>query len=156
AGYEALKAFDVDGATAPVRKAMIDWPDKRNDLQTRLDGLKSLQTQGEQLWDSTASIRTAAQENKLTDTGYAAFFSSADHLDRVSRQVQDGAASLNALSAQLYASWDKMVAGADREDGYREKVRTVRTEFPDATLAGGKTTSEEHWRTIDAEEYREA
>src|SRR5205807_7659062 len=41
-------------------------------------------------------------------------------------------------------------------DGYREKVRVVRTRFPDGTLAGGQTTTDEKWEPVDSARFREA
>ena len=156
ASYDALKAFDLDAATAPVHKAMVDWPDKRADLQTRLDGLKDLQSQGDKIWESTARIRTAAAANTLADSDYSTFFTDADRLDQLARQVKDGAGALNTLAGQLYTSWDKLLADVERDDGYREKLRIVRTRYPDATLTHGETSNEEQWRTIDSAEYRDA
>ena len=65
ASYDTVKAFDIDQATTPVHKAVVDWPAKRDDLQTRVDSLKKLQTDGEHVWDSSAPLRSAAEANKL-------------------------------------------------------------------------------------------
>ena len=154
--YDAVKAFDIEAATAPTRKAMVDWPDKRTDLQARLDGLNDLKAQGDKIWESTERIRSAAAANALAEPDYPAFFTEADRMDQVAQQLKDGAGSLNTLAAQLYSSWDKLLADVDRDDGYREKLRTVRTRYPDATLTHGEVTNEEQWRSIDSAEYREA
>lgn len=37
--YDKLHPFDREAATAPVRKAMADWPDKRADLESRLQSV---------------------------------------------------------------------------------------------------------------------
>ena len=53
ASYSEIQSFDVDAVTAPVRKAMVDWPEKRSDLESRLNGIKELQSKGRQVWDSS-------------------------------------------------------------------------------------------------------
>ena len=63
---------------------------------------------------------------------------------------------MNALAGQLYTSWDKVLVDLEDDHGYREKLRTVRTRFPDATLVGGQTTTEEKWEPVDSARYREA
>ena len=42
--YDKLHPFDKDAATAPVRKAMVDWPDKGADLQSRLESVHDAAT----------------------------------------------------------------------------------------------------------------
>jgi hypothetical protein len=154
--YEAVKTFDIAAATLAVHKAMVDWPAKRDDLQSRIDSLKKLQSNGEQIWDSSATLRSAAEANKLTGSDYATLFSEADHLDAAARELKDSSGTLNTLAGQLYTSWDKLLVDLDQDDGYREKLRIVRTRFPDATQSGGQTTTEEKWETIDAARYRDA
>ncbi len=155
AAYDSLKAFDIAAATAPVQKAMIDWPAKKDDLQGRLDGLKVLQTQGEQVWDSTAPARAAAEAKNEAGLDYTALFSASDRLDAASRQLKQSADSLNALAGQLYTARDKILVDVDDGDGYREKIRAITTTFPDATLTNGQTKSEERWETIDESRARE-
>ena len=154
--YEAVKALDPDTAIAPVHKAMVDWPAKRDDLQSRVDSLKKIQADGEQTWESSAPLRSAAESNKLTAADYATLFSEADQLDATARQLKDNAGTLNTLAVQLYTTWDKLLVDLDEDDGYREKLRIVRTRFPDASQAGGQTTTEEKWEAIDSAQYRNA
>jgi len=65
ASYDAVRTFDVDAATVPVRKAMIDWPDKRDDLEKRLNGIQGTWNRGPADWDSSAPRREAAAAGKL-------------------------------------------------------------------------------------------
>jgi hypothetical protein len=157
ASYEAVKAFDLDSATAAARKAMTDWPAKKDDLTGRLDALKSQQAEAEKIWSSTAAMRAAAEARKTEGFDYPTFFGSADRLDAIGKDLKQGAASLNDLAGQLYTSWDKVLVDAGKDRGsYREKFRIVRTKFPDATLANGQTSSEEKWQSVDHAQYREA
>ncbi len=148
-GYAAVNGFDIDSATPQVHKAMTDWPDKRADLQTRLDALNKSRQEGRELWESTAKLRSAAAANQLTGDDYATLFNAADRLDALARQLPESAAPLNALAAQLYTNWDKILADLDSDRGYREKVRIVR-------VASGQTTTEEQWKSIDRAGFEDA
>lgn len=118
ASYEALHAFDVSAATEAVQKAILDWPAKKDDLSRRLEQLKTIQAQGEQVWQSTSSLLPmAAEATTPADFDYATFFQRADALDQAGRGLKDGAATLTALSAQLYANWDKLLVDLDEDNG---------------------------------------
>lgn len=161
ASYESLHAFDVDAAVAPAKKAMVDWPSKQTDLENRIAQLRSLKQQGEQAWDSTAQLRAAAESrpqsgNVPGDFDYATFFQKADAIDTASRQLKESAASVDQLAAQLYTSWDKMLVDADDNHGAREKVKFVRTKYPDSTLMNGQVSTEEKWTEVDSAALRNA
>ena len=147
ASYETLQSIDAD--TATVRKAILDWPAKRDDLQTHLAGIENLKTQGRQIWESTAMLRASAAENKLADSEYEELLSQADREDVAARQAKESVAALDALAGQLYVSWDKVLLEVEPGRDAREKIRIVRTRFPDASLTQGETTSEERWETAD-------
>lgn len=155
ASHESLRALDLDAATAAARKAMADWPAKRSDLEARIDALKTAQADAETAWDRGAQLRAAAEARRLEDFDYGAFFQYADQIDSALRQLQDGVRSLNTLAAQLYVSWDKLLEDVDRRAS-REKMRIVRTQYQDATLSGGVTSSEEKWQPVDPAGVREA
>jgi hypothetical protein len=152
--FDALRSFDVDAAVQPARKAMVDWPAKQSDLQSRIDALNAVRSSGEAAWNASAPLRSAAEAGRLDDFDYATFFQQADRVDAAARELKEGAQSLNTLAAQLYVNWDKLLLEVDA-DAANEKIRIVRTKYPDATLAGGETTSEEHWEKMDAAQARE-
>ena len=154
--YDGLQAVDSDAALAPVRKAMLDWPAKRDDLQTRLDGLKDFEAQGQKIWDSSATLRSQAEARGLADSDIETLLSEADQLDATARQAREAVAADDALAGQLYESWDKLLLDVERGRDARQKVRLVETRFPDATLAHGTTTSEERWEPLDAFRTRDA
>ena len=90
------------------------------------------------------------------DFDYATFFQKADAVDTASRQLKDSANTVDQLAAQLYTSWDKMLVDVDDNHGAREKVKFVRTKYPDATLANGQVSSEEKWVEVDSAALRNA
>jgi hypothetical protein len=147
ANYEKIDAFDVEASAAAARKAILDWPGKRADLEQRLAGLSALQQEGRQLWDGTAELRAKAEANQTAGLDYSSLFQAADGLNRIAKQLPERAAAANTLAAQLYESWDKLLL---EEDSGRRRVRVVRTRFPDATLANGQASQEERWETAPA------
>jgi hypothetical protein len=148
--YEALESVATDSNEASIRKAMGDWPAKSRDLQTRLDALSDLEKQGQRVWDSSAQLRDSAAKNNLADSDIETLSSDADQLVSFSQQARDALAADNALAGQLYVNWDKLLVEVDRGREPREKVRIVRTRFPDSTLTHGQTTSEERWEPLAA------
>jgi hypothetical protein len=144
--YESLEALDADAGAGQVRKAMTDWPAKRQDLQTRLDALKDYKTKAQGIWDSSAELRAAAEKGNLPDSQLETLSSDAEQIDTLAREGKEGIAADNALASQLYTSWDKLLLSVEDQ---RQKVRIVRTRFPDATLTHGETTSEERTEPLD-------
>jgi hypothetical protein len=148
ASYEALEHIDTSETAAPIRKAMTDWPAKRDDLQARLDSVNDLKAQGQKIWDSSAELRAAAENKRLPDTDIDTLLDQADRLDTLSHQATDNLNTAAALAGQLYVGWDKLLLEAETGRDPRQKVRIVRTRFPDSTLAHGETTSEERWEPL--------
>ena len=147
--YEALEHIDTSEAAAPIRKGMNDWPAKRDDLETRLNSVNDLKAQGQKVWDSSAELRAAAENKRLPDTDIDTLLDQADQLDTLSHQATDNLKTAAALAGQLYVGWDKLLVDVETGES-RQKVRIVRTRFPDSTLAHGDTTSEERWEPLDS------
>ena len=66
---------------------------------------------------------------------------------------------IKALTGQLYTSWDKILVDLrDRRSGgsrdYEEKIRTVKTQLPDASGKDGDTTSDESWVEVSRATYQ--
>jgi hypothetical protein len=148
ASYEALEHIDTGDAAAPVRKAITDWPAKRDDLQARLNGLNDLKTQGQKVWDSSAEARAAAESKRLADADIDTLLNQADQIDSLAHQANDNLSTTVALANQLYVGWDKLLLEVDSGRDPRQKVRIVSTRFPDASLAHGQATSEERWEPL--------
>jgi hypothetical protein len=156
ASYEAVHSFDVDAAAAPAKKAELDWPAKRDDIEGRLNQIRTLKSQAEQAWDSSAKLRADAEAGHVEDLDYAALFQDADRIDDAARQLKPDTDSVDQLAAQLYTSWDKLLLQVDDNHGVREKVRLVKTSYKDATLANGQTASEERWEDADSARVKDA
>ncbi len=153
--YDALHAFDVDAALMSAKKAELDWPAKRDDIETRASQLKDLKKQGEQAWDSSAPLRAQAEAQNLSNFDYGTFFQDADRVEEAARQLSAGAGGVDQLVGQLYTSWDKLVLDVDDNHGLREKVRIVKTKYKDSTLAAGEASSEERWEEAEGARKRD-
>ena len=156
ASYDALQAIDTGDAIERVRKAMVDWPAKRDDLQKRLEGLKELKAPGQNIWDASAGLRASAEANSLADSDVATLLSQADKMDEAARQAKESVAAIDALAAQLYVNWDKLLVGVDHGRDPQQRVRIVRTRYPGAALEHGETTSEERWEPLSTFRARDA
>lgn len=153
--HDAIDAFDVNAAASAASKAEVDWPAKKADLDTRLAALTALKADAGKLWTDTAAIRAQAAQPKPENLDYAALFQSADQLDQTQSRLTSGAAGVNALAGQLYDSWDKLLLEVSDDDGYKQRVRVVRTHFADASLTNGKVTQDEKWEPLDSSLGRE-
>ncbi|MBI4906688.1 MAG: hypothetical protein HY820_23875 [Acidobacteria bacterium] len=151
ADYDALHAFDVEPAAAPVRKAMTDWPAKRSDLEARLAALTALKTSAEQTWNTSADLRAQVQKGDAGSIDYPALFQLGDRLDQAERQAREGTETVKQLADQLYVNWDKLLVDVEHD---RQKIRLVRTRFADAALKDGQTSQEEKWERIEPAQSR--
>jgi hypothetical protein len=156
ATYNAIKSFDIDDATSTAQKALVDWPVKKDDLQNRIDAIKKLKAQAQQTWDASAKLIADAESKKIAGAEYGQLFDAADKLDSINRDLKERSAAVNTLAAQLYTSWDKVLVDLDKDNGYRERIRTVTTRYPDATLSNGKVSSQEAWQPVDESQFKQA
>lgn len=149
--YQAIHAFDLAPLTATVVRAESDWPDKKTDLESRLTAVRSAVSHSDELWQSTAASRSAAAAGRIDGRDAGSLLASADDLDAAAASLPKQAADLQALTGQLYDSWDKVlvdmeVRGFGGGRDYNQKIRTVRTHQ-------GATTSEEQWVGVSPATY---
>jgi hypothetical protein len=157
--YQTLRQVDLLKVTAAVQKAEGDWPEKRSDLESRLVAVVSKPAEAEKVWQSTAEMRRKVAANDLVGLDYAGLISAADSLHQTSADLPRQTADLQAQAGQLYDAWDKILVDLDIRRGgdlryYEEKVRTVRTHFPDAASKQGQTTSDEQWVEVSKAQYQ--
>lgn len=156
--YDAIHGFDFTPIAAAVERAEADWPDKKADLETRLSGLKAVQSRGEQVWQSSADLRREAAANDYAHLNFGALGGDADALHTAAADLPQRSASLAALSGQLYNSWDKILVdmeerGRGKSKTYDQNIRTVITHVPDAASKAGTTTSGDQWVDVPKPTY---
>jgi len=157
--YGQIRAFDIAPAAAAATKAGRDWPAKKPDLDSRLNAIKSMPDRAEQQWPATAAAREAAAGGRITGPQVATLVEADDVLADTAKDLAQNADELNALSGQLYFTWDKVledleVSNRGSDAIYREKLKTVRTHFDDSAAKQGETSSDERWVDVSPASYR--
>jgi len=151
--YQAVHAFDLAPLKAAVARAESDWPEKKADLEARLASVTGLAGQADSVWQSTAKARAQAAAGPPADFDAGAFLTAGDELHSDADSLPKKSAELQALSSQLYDSWDKILvdmqtrgSGSSRE--WQQKLRTVRTHLADASAKTGTTAAQEQWASV--------
>jgi hypothetical protein len=150
--HDVIHGYDLGPVTAAVQKAETDWPDKKADLDARLAAERDLATEGDRLWDSTADPRRQAAAGNLANLDYGTLLGAAGQLHADAAALPANAAQLQSLSAQLYTSWDKVLAdmetrGIGTSKEYDQKIETVKTQQ-------GTATSDERWVAVPPSTYQ--
>ncbi len=156
--HQALQHADFAAVTATVQKAEADWPAKKVDLETRLTALRAIPVEADKAWVSSEPLRRQVASRNLAGLDYGTLLSDAETLHDAETSLPGRITELQSLSGQLYTSWDKILIDLqDRKSGgtrdYEEKLRTVKTRFPDATGEKGVTSSEEAWIEVSRGAY---
>ncbi|MCU1325442.1 MAG: hypothetical protein JWN34_812, partial [Bryobacterales bacterium] len=157
--HQKLGTADIKPVAQLVEKAERDWPTKKNDLDSRINALRSAPERAETQWQSSAAAREAAAAGKASGPQIASLIAADNAL---SDAVAGNAArtdEIKALTGQLYDSWDKILEDLDEVDRgpdkvYREKLKTVRTHFIDVPLKKTEVSSDSKWVEVPASAYR--
>ena len=156
--YNAIHAFDLGPVANAVQKAETDWPDKKTDLDTRLQNLHNTVSSAEQTWQAEAADRRGAAAQDWGHFEFGSLVAAADSLKTGAADLPHQAADLQALSGQLYDSWDKILVdmetrGIGGARSWDQQIRTVRTHLADAADKTGVVTSDEKWVDVSQATY---
>src|SRR5450759_4877967 len=157
--YASVHAVDLAAAAAAAQKAQADWPEKKNDLDSRLATARGILSRSDDLWQSTTEARRAAAANDYNKVDFGTLFAAADTLKTGAADLPKQAEQLKTLSAQLYESWDKVLVdmetrGSGNARAYDQKIKTVRTKVVDATGKASTATSDEKWVDVSKAQYQ--
>src|ERR1035437_2032338 len=157
--YKAIHAVDLAAAAAAAQKAQADWPEKKNDLDSRLATARGILSRSDDPWQSTTEARRAAAANDYNKVDFGPLFAAADALKPGAADLPKQAEQVKTLSAQLYESWDKVLVdmetrGTGNAREYNQKIKTVRTKLTDATGKAGTATSDEKWVDVSKAQYQ--
>lgn len=150
--FEALSSFDVESAAAPVRKAMVDWPEKRQDLESRLAGVNAIKSRATEVWNNTAEPRAEAEKKDYAAVDYGVLIGGLRALETPSTDIKRAVDTTNALASQLYLGRDKVLLDLD-DSGPRQRVRVVETKYTDASLQNPQVSNTERWESIDENRF---
>jgi len=157
--HDAVHGYDLASLSATVQKADADWPEKKADLDARLAAERSLVAEGDRLWDSTADSRRQAAAGNLANLDFGTLLGAAGQLHASAAALPTQAAAIQSLGAQLYTSWDKVLAdmetrGIGSSKEYDQKIETIKTRVPDAAAKTGDATSDERWVEVPLSTYQ--
>lgn len=149
--HDAVHAFDFAPVQEAVRRAATDWPDKKSDLDGRLQALQAIPADSDTAWQSVSEARTKPD--------YAALYAAEETLRQDSTNLPKQAQDLKNLSGQLYVSWDKILEDLDdnhqgNRRTYEEKIKTVNTRLTDVAAKTSEVSSSEKWDEISEDRYR--
>lgn len=154
ADYQTVHGYDFSNAAAAVQKAEVDWPQKKGDLDTRLEALRGLPAQSDSLWQSTAAARKEAAAGNYASADLGGLLTAADTLHATATDLPKKSDDVKALTGQLYTSWDKLLV--DMESGshaWKQKIRTVTTKVESPAAQNGATTQDEKWVEVPRNTY---
>jgi hypothetical protein len=151
--HDAARGADFTEVTNTVEQAEQDWPAKRADLDQRLQSLKTATDRAEQQWQATEAERQAASEGKASGSQVATLIQ-ADEVIEAAANLPAAEQQLEALCGQLYYASDKVLEDLDQEHQgpslvYREKLKTVRTQFAEAGDKSPQTSTDVDWVNVE-------
>ncbi len=157
--YDTICHFDLAPVTKDIEQAEHDWPAKKAALEERLNALRAIPKQVETEWESTQPLREAAAAGKADGKQLATLIQTDETFAGDENALPAKSAQLESLSGQLYYAWDKILTDLDEpryggEQVFRERIKTIRTHFANATAKNGETTSEERWVKVSEPEFR--
>jgi hypothetical protein len=158
ADYQAVHNFNLAPVTAVVQKAETDWPAKKPDLDARLASLNGVISTADSNWQASTEARREAAAGDFAHLNFIQLSTAKSSLDSAAAQLPRQAADLQALTGQLYYSWDKILVDMEQRGhggnrSWDQKIRTIKTQVPSAAAAAGTTTSEEQWVDVTKAKY---
>ncbi|MGI8989115.1 MAG: hypothetical protein ACR2I2_05970 [Bryobacteraceae bacterium] len=134
-----LKSLDLAPIVATVQNAESDWPEKKADLEQRLDAVKDEAEQARKLAGGETTVLRPDPVRQAIE---------------LPSQIDQ----LKNLTGQLYDSWDKVLVDLEVRRGgesrdYNEKIKTIRTHLIDVEAKKAETTSDEKWVSVPQSTY---
>lgn len=156
--YDDIHDADLNAVTQTVQKAELDWPAKKDVLESRLAALRDPISDGEQQWMATGSARQDANAGKATGPEIATLIEANEALESDDTKLMRGAGAIKAQCGQLYYAWDKILADLETSHRgldtiYSEKIKTVRTHFVDVADKKTEVSSDDRWIDVSSSSY---
>ena len=127
---KSIQEFDVARVQTIVDKAAVDWPEKKNDLTSRVKSLEDLKSSGLDLWESTAEARSRVANKQYEADDLSTLIEAANRLKSVRETLQNAPTALASLVDQLYWSWDKVLVDLEIVEGstvvFHETLQTTK------------------------------
>jgi hypothetical protein len=156
---DSIKAIDLTPAVKAAEKAEVDWPAKKEAIESRLALLRAMPENANAKWQATDAARKDATAGKASATEIATLIQADDVLSQTAHDLPQKVEELRAQTGQLYNAWDKVLTDLDvshegPETVYREKVKTVQTHFTDVADKKTEISSDEKWTDVPQPSYQ--
>jgi hypothetical protein len=156
--HDAVHGADFTEVARTVEKAGQDWPAKKADLDRRLETLRTAPDRADRQWQATEAERQAASEGKASGAQVATLIQADDVIESTANLPAEEQ-QLDSLCGQLYYAWDQVLEDLDQDQQgpslvYREKLKTVRTQFAEAGDRSPQTSTDVNWMDVEPDAYR--
>ena len=153
--HRAVQALSLTALRGQVEDAVVDWPEKKADLERRLGHLESLVTTGHEAWET---VTAASGRDPAEGIDYDAIAAGGRLLREHRTNLEAGVPRVAELIEQLYVSWDEMLTDMEIREGrvvtFHHMTQTVRT--PTRLAEGGTATpsQEQEWKQVSEQVYK--
>ena len=157
ADYQAVGALKTDGLKAKIDKAVVDWPNKKADLERRLAAVEAERKRAAKIKTDSQPILDLAAKGTLPGDKVVVLFQASRDMAAIRASVTAAARQLPSLIEQLNWSWEKVLADMEIREGhlvtFHHKIQTIRT--PALAKEGDKVTPKESssWGQVTKARY---
>jgi len=157
ADYKAVQAVRLDELKAKIDKGVVDWPDKKADLERRLAAVSAQVKRAEEVFQSSAKVRELAGQGVLPADQVVALFEASRDMQAARTAAAGAAAQLPSLIEQLYWSWEKILADMEIREGldvtFHHKIQTVKTRVVPKDSEEVKPKESASWQRVPKARY---
>lgn len=148
--YQTVKNADLGPVSATVQKAESDWPNKKADLDTRLNALQNAKADTDKAWQTVTTLRQQQPPD------YAALFAAGETIRSAAGDLTTRTQQLQTLTSQLYDSYDKVLVDLDRQpnETYVQRIKTIRTHITDVAANKTEIKTDENWVEVPKATYQ--
>jgi len=143
--YKALSRDSIAGLQAKADQAASDWPEKKDDLTSRMAVFGTLLESA----DNCFKFVMGENEKPENSIDFDALVHNHDALLQIRDSFSQSFASIPVLLEQLYVSWDKILSDMEIKEGYEvefyhhyKMIRVGRDNTPSEETAAQKVAKE--------------
>jgi hypothetical protein len=161
--HQAVAGTNLSAIQSRVEQAIVDWPGKRQDLNSRL-AVTQMVERANDSWQ-TVQEENAKQESPtagLDESGlyldYDRMIDAAASLIAYQRTVPATVQQIGNLVDQLYRSWDRILIDLNIREGldvtFHQKLKIIEWVIKDVAAKEHEHTEREEWRQVSESEYK--
>lgn len=159
ADYQAVTSVSLAPLKTQAQQAALDFPNKKEDLDSRITALTDMVEQARTAWAESAAQREAAAEKDYENLDVNKLVNLSQQMQQYRNTLEGAESQLPALIDQLYWSWDKILADMDirSRSSYYQKHQTVKTRALDKDApetAEPEVKKEEKWVQVTSAKFK--